>query len=144
ILRGLGMTLLVASCAMLLALVMGLLGAWAKLSRSAVARFFATLYTTVVRGVPELLLILIVYYGTPTAIQTFASYFGHDIRVDFNPFIAGVSTIGVIYGAFATEVFRGAFLSIDKGQIEAARAVGMGRNLAFRRIVLPQVWRYAL
>ncbi len=144
ILRGLGMTLLVGGCAMVLAIVMGLLGAWAKLSRSAVARGAATLYTTVVRGVPELLLILIVYYGTPTAIQSLASSFGHDIRVDFNPFVAGVSTIGVIYGAFATEVFRGAFLALDKGQAEAARAVGMSRTLAFRRVVLPQVWRFAL
>ncbi|MEX2629265.1 MAG: ABC transporter permease subunit [Tistlia sp.] len=144
ILRGLGMTLVVGLCALALAILLGLLGSWAKLSRSGLARGVATFYTTVVRGVPELLLILIVYYGTPTAIQSFASYLGHDIRVDFNPFIAGVTTIGVIYGAFATEVFRGAFLALDKGQQEAARAVGMGRVLAFRRIVLPQVWRFAL
>lgn len=144
ILQGLGMTLLVGVCALALAIGMGLLGSWAKLSHSAVARGLATLYTTVVRGVPELLLILIVYYGTPTAIQAVATHFGHDIRVDFNPFIAGVSTIGVIYGAFATEVFRGAFLSLDRGQVEAARAFGMSRSLAFRRVVLPQVWRFAL
>lgn len=144
ILRGFGMTLLVGGCAMTVALGLGLLGAWAKLSASGLARGVATLYTTVVRGVPELLLLLIVYYGTPTAIQTLAESFGYDIRIDFNPFIAGVTTIGVIYGAFATEVFRGAFLAIDKGQIEAARAVGMGRVLAFRRIILPQVWRFAL
>lgn len=144
ILRGLGMTVLVGLCALALAILLGLLGSWAKLSRSTALRALATLYTTVVRGVPELLLLLIVYYGTPTAIQSFATYLGHDIRIDFNPFIAGVSTIGVIYGAFATEVFRGAFLALDKGQQEAARAVGMGRVLAFRRIVLPQVWRFAL
>ena len=144
ILRGLGTTLAVGCCAMAVALLMGLLGAWAKLSGSAAARAVATLYTTVVRGIPELLLLLIVYYGTPTAIQAIAEGFGHDIRVDFNPFIAGVTTIGVIYGAFATEVFRGAFLAIDKGQIEAARAVGMPRSLAFRRVMLPQVWRFAL
>lgn len=144
ILQGLGMTLLVGFCALGVAIVMGLLGSWAKLSRSPLARGLATVYTTVVRGVPELLLLLIVYYGTPTAIQSFASYLGEDIRVDFNPFIAGVSTIGVIYGAFATEVFRGAFLALDRGQLEAARAVGMSRALAFRRVVLPQVWRFAL
>ncbi|SMF11741.1 amino acid ABC transporter membrane protein 1, PAAT family [Tistlia consotensis] len=144
ILRGLGMTLLVGFCALGVALVMGLLGSWAKLSRSAFARGLATLYTTVVRGVPELLMILIVYYGTPTLIQNIAEHFGHDIRVDFNPFVAGVTTIGMIYGAFATEVFRGAFLALDKGQLEAARACGMGRALAFRRIMLPQVWRFAL
>ena len=89
-------------------------------------------------------MILIVYYGTPTLIQGIAARYGEDIIIDVNPFLAGFITIGVIYGAFATEVFRGAFQAIDKGQIEAARAFGMSRTLAFRRILLPQVWRFAL
>ena len=93
---------------------------------------------------PELLLILLVYYGVPTLIQDIAEDAGHDIIIDINPFIAGVITIGFIYGAFATEVFRGAFLAVPRGQIEAARAIGMGRALTFRRIVMPQMWRFAL
>lgn len=69
---------------------------------------------------------------------------GFDIRLDFNPFVEGILTLGFIYGAFATEVFRGAFLAIPKGQGEAAYAMGMSRRLAFRRILMPQMWRFAM
>ncbi|MFQ5466787.1 MAG: ABC transporter permease [Kiloniellaceae bacterium] len=141
---GVQMTVLVGVGAMGLALVMGLLGAWGKMSRSKAGRAAADVYTTVIRGVPELILILIVYYGTPTLIQDIAERFGADIIIDINPFVAGLVTIGFIYGAFSTEVFRGAFQAIDRGQIEAARAIGMSQMLAFRRILLPQVWRFAL
>ena len=80
----------------------------------------------------------------PTLIQNTLEGFGIDIIIDINPFLAGFITIGFIYGAFATEVFRGAFLALDRGQIEAARAIGMNRILVFRRVMLPQVWRFAL
>lgn len=142
--EGLQLTLLVGLCALVLAILLGLLGSWGKLSRSAMARGVAGTYTTVVRGVPELLLILLVFYGTPTLIQNTAARWGHPIRVDLDPFLAGTITLGFIYGAFATEVFRGAFQAVPRGQVEAARAIGMGRFLALRRIVLPQVWRFAL
>jgi His/Glu/Gln/Arg/opine family amino acid ABC transporter permease subunit len=141
---GLQITLLVGVCALAVGLLLGLLGAWSKLSKSRVARGIGETYTTVVRGVPELLLILIVYYGTPTLIQGVFESMGRDIIIDVNPFVAGVATLGFIYGAFATEVFRGAFQAIPVGQIEAARAIGMNRVLLVRRILLPQVWRYAL
>lgn len=141
---GLQLTLLVGLCALAVAILMGLLGAWGKLSKSAVARGAAGTYTTVIRGVPELLLILLVYYGTPTLIQDLAEGMGHDIVIDINSFVAGVATIGFIYGAFATEVFRGAILAVPKGQIEAAYAAGMSRTQMVRRILLPQVWRFAL
>ena len=142
--QGLELTILVGLGAMALALALGLLGAWGKLARGRAGRWAAGTYTTVIRGVPELLLILLVYYGVPTLIQDIAEGAGYDIIIDINPFIAGVITIGFIYGAFATEVFRGAFLAVPRGQIEAARAHGMGRALTFRRIVMPQMWRFAL
>ena len=142
--EGLLITLAVGLCAMAVALLLGLLGAWGKLSHARAARAVAETYTTVIRGVPELLLILIIYYGVPTLVQDGLAEFGNDIIIDFNPFLAGVLTIGFIYGAFASEVFRGAYLAVPKGQIEAARAHGMGAALAFRRIVLPQMWRFAL
>jgi His/Glu/Gln/Arg/opine family amino acid ABC transporter permease subunit len=123
---------------------MGLMGAWGKLARNKSANLVAGAYTTVIRGIPELILLLIIFYGTPTLVQSLAERFGYDIIIDFNPFVAGVLTLGFIYGAFATEVFRGAFLAIPKGQIEAAHAVGMGKILTFRRILLPQIWRFAL
>ena len=101
---GVQVTLAVAFCAMALALALGLVGTTGKLAHNKVARTAADTYTTVVRGVPELLLILIVYYGAPTLIQDTAEKFGYDILIDINPFIAGSITIGFIYGAFATEV----------------------------------------
>lgn len=142
--EGLAMTLTVGACALLLAVVMGLLGAWGKLARNPAARLAASTYTTVIRGIPELLLLLIVFYGTPTLLQKLAQAMGYDIRIDFNAFTAGVMTLGFIYGAFATEVFRGAFLAVPRGQVEAAYACGMSKALAFRRVMLPQIWRFAL
>ncbi len=142
--QGLELTVLVGLAAMAVALTLGLLGAWGRLSRSRTARWIAGTYTTVIRGVPELILILLVYYGVPTLLQDLAAGLGYDLVIDLDPFIAGVLTIGLIYGAFATEVFRGAFLALPHGQIEAAKAAGMGPALTFRRIVLPQMWRFAL
>jgi len=142
--EGLLMTIQIGLCALLLAMVMGLVGAWGKLARNPVGRLAATTYTTVIRGIPELLLLLIIFYGTPTLVQNLATRMGHDIIIDFNPFIAGVLTLGFIYGAFSTEVFRGAFLAVPRGQVEAAHACGMSKGLAFRRIMLPQIWRFAL
>lgn len=144
-LEGAKLTIWVGVCAMVIAILLGLAGAWGKLSRHRGARLAARTYTTVIRGVPELVLILLVYYGIPTLIQdVLESVTGQSVILDLNPFVAGVLSIGFIYGAFATEVFRGAFLAVPKGQIEAARAMGMGPALAFRRIILPQMWRFAL
>lgn len=144
LLDGAKLTVLVGLCAMGIAMLLGLVGAWGKLARSRGANLVAGVYTTVVRGVPELVLILLVYYGAPTLIQDLCAATGREVYIDLNPFAAGVCTIGFIYGAFSTEVFRGAFLAVDKGQVEAARSVGMGRVLCFRRVLLPQMWRFAL
>lgn len=144
LLDGLWLTLAVGLSSMLLAILLGLLGSWAKLSRNPVAIWLADLYTTVVRGIPELILLLLVYFGIPTLLQDIAARFGHDITINLNPFMAGTLAIGFIYGAFSTEVFRGAFISIAPGQLEAAKAMGMGRLLRFRRILLPQAMRFAL
>lgn len=141
---GVQLTLAVGLCSLVVALGLGMLGAWAKLSQARLARGAANTYTTVIRGVPELLLLLLVYYGAPTLIQTVMSSFGRDIIIDVNPFVAGVLTLGFIYGAFSTEVFRGAILAVPKGQIEAAFAAGMSKAMMVRRIMLPQVWRFAL
>jgi len=142
---GAKITLLVGLSAAPLVLALGLLGAWGKLAGNPIAKALAGAYTTIVRGVPELVLILLVYYGVTILLQrllTLAT--GGQVLVDIDPFTAGTLTLGVIYGAFATEVFRGAFQALDRGQIEAAHAAGMSRTLAFRRIMLPQVWRFAI
>jgi His/Glu/Gln/Arg/opine family amino acid ABC transporter permease subunit len=142
--EGAKVTIAVSICGMLVALALGLIGAWGALSKSRFSNRLIGVYTTVIRGVPPLLLLLVVYYGTPTLIQNTLARFGVDVIINFTPFIAGFLAIGFVLGAFATEVFRGAFLAVPKGQIEAGLACGMSRTLVLRRITLPQVWRYAL
>lgn len=144
ILLGALMTLQLAAGAVTVGLVLGLLGASAKLSRSRLARTAAGLYTTVVRGVPELIIVLLIYFGTAGMLTALAEAFGHQGYVELSPYAAGVTALGITFGSYATEVFRGAMLAIPRGQIEAAQAFGMGRWLTFHRIVLPQVWRIAL
>jgi His/Glu/Gln/Arg/opine family amino acid ABC transporter permease subunit len=142
--EGAKLTIGVGISAMVIAIVLGLLAALCKISKSTIIRFFAETYTTIIRGVPELVLILLVYYGAPTLIQDIMALLGKDVYISVNPFSAGVATIGFIYGAFAAEVFRGAYVAVPKGQIEAAKACGMNDILTFRRITLPQMWRFAL
>lgn len=147
LIEGLQMTLLVGLVSMVLAVVFGLLAAWAKLSSVRPVVFAADTYTTVIRGVPELVLILLIYYGLPTLLQSTVRQWGPgfaDFRLDLDPFAAGTITLGFIYGAFAAEVFRGAYLAVPRGQIEAAVASGMSRILLFRRILFPQMLRFAL
>jgi His/Glu/Gln/Arg/opine family amino acid ABC transporter permease subunit len=145
ILDGLRITLLTAFSALPLSILLGLLGAWAKLSHNKIANAVGSTYTVMVRGIPELVLIIFVYYGVTQVIQDgLTQMTGEDVRIDLNPFLTGTLTLGTIYGAFMTEVFRGAFQSLDKGQIEAAKAIGMHRLKTFWRIMLPQVWRFAL
>lgn len=139
LLEGFQLTVIVGVFSMAVAILLGLIGAWGKLSRSRAAKGVVTAYTTVIRGVPELVIILLVYYGIPTLVQDI-----FDVNIDFNPFVAGIATIGFIYGAFSTEVFRGSYLAIPNGQIEAAKALGMNGMLLFRRILFPQMLRFAL
>ena len=126
------------------AVVLGLLGASAKLSGRPVLVGLATVYTTVIRGIPELVLMLLVFYGGTIGINNLLEALGSEESIDINPFLAGVLTIGFIYGAYMTETFRGAILAIPKGQMEAAWAFGMSRRQTFLRITAPQMVRYAL
>lgn len=144
ILHGALLTVGVSLGALAFAILLGLLGAAAKLSGRPVLVGLATGYTTLVRGVPELVLMLLVFYGGTIGLNHLLHAIGSKATVDINPFAAGVLTIGFIYGAYMTETFRGAILSIPKGQMEAAWAFGMGRLQTFVRITLPQMVRYAL
>jgi arginine/ornithine transport system permease protein len=144
ILQGSVLTVGVSLCALLVSIVLGLAGAAAKLSGRPVLVALATVYTTIIRGIPELVLMLLVFYGGTIGLNNLIEYFGSDNYVDIDPFTAGVLTIGFIYGAFMTETFRGAILAIPKGQMEAAWAFGMGRVQTFIRITAPQMVRYAL
>ncbi|MFC7435816.1 ABC transporter permease [Hydrogenophaga bisanensis] len=144
ILQGALLTVGVSLAALAVSILLGLLGAAAKLSGRPPLVGLATVYTTLVRGVPELVLMLLIFYGGTIGINHLLTLSGGKATVDINPFAAGVLTIGFIYGAYMTETFRGAILSIPKGQMEAAWAFGMGRLQTFLRITLPQMVRYAL
>ncbi|QSP94991.1 ABC transporter permease [Marinobacter salinisoli] len=148
LLEGAIVTVELAFLSLALALFIGLIGASSKLSGNPVARGVATAYTTLIRGVPDLVMMLLFYYGGQVAVNNLSDFLWDAYEIDFffqfNPFISGVVTIGLIFGAYMTETFRGAFLAVDKGQIEAAKAYGFSRWHTFRRIMFPQMLRHAL
>jgi arginine/ornithine transport system permease protein len=147
VLGGVGLTLEVALGALALSTVLGLVAASARLSTHPLARGAATTYATLIRGVPDLVLMLLIFYGGQLAVNGFALATGlidESSSVDVDPFIAGTLTIGFIYGAYFAETFRGAMLAVPAGQAEAALACGMTRLQTLRRIVLPQAVRHAL
>ena len=144
ILHGALLTVAVSIASLCVSTVLGLLGATAKLSSKRPLVWVATLYTTVIRGIPELVLMLLVFYGAAIGINSLFEAMGSDFVLDLNPFVAGVATLGFIYGAYMTETFRAAILAIPRGQMEAAWAFGMSPLQTFLRITLPQMVRYAL
>lgn len=144
LLEGAALTLGVALLSLAVAIVLGLAGCFAKLSRLRLLRWPAQWYTTVVRGIPDLVLVLLVFYGVPVIINDLFARFEMDVVVDPPPFVAGVLTIGFIFGAYLAEAFRGAYLAVPPGQREAALAYGMTPWQATRRVQLPQMLRHAL
>ena len=144
LLQGTWVTIQLAIFSLMFSVCFGLLGAWAKLSKNMVAQKTAAVYTSIVRGVPDLVLILLVFYGGQALANSIGSITGLWDYVEISQFIAGVCTIGVVYGGYMTETFRGAILAIPRGQIEAGVACGMNRLLIFRRVIWPQMVRYAL
>ena len=140
---GLGITLSIALLSLAAACVFGLLGAMAKLSPRRPLRWLAGVYTTVIRGLPELVLMLFIFYGGQILLNEFAQARGWD-PIDVPPFVAGTLTLGFIFGAYLTETFRGAILAVPRGQIEAAIACGMRPGQVWRRVLLPQMVRHAI
>ncbi|MDW5314599.1 ABC transporter permease subunit [Rhizobium sp. PL01] len=138
------MTLAVTAVALLIGAILGTLIAWAKLSGSRFFRTIGGIYTTVFRGVPELLIIYLVYFGGSSAITAIGTAMGYEGFLGLPSFAAGALAVGIISGAYQAEVFRGAYLAIPKGELEAAQAIGMNRGLRFRRIIGPQVFRFAI
>jgi His/Glu/Gln/Arg/opine family amino acid ABC transporter permease subunit len=144
LLWGAWVTLQVAVSAYAVGIILGLIGAGAKLTGRRAPFVASDIYTTVVRSVPDLLLIIYIFYRAPVALQALASAFGSDRPIDVDPFLAAVAALGFVEGAYTTEVFRGAILAVPKGQMEAAKAFGMSWWLRSRRILLPQMLRYAI
>lgn len=140
---GTWMTLKLSLAAVGVGLLLGLLGAVAKTSARPLPRLLGGAYTTLVRGVPETLWVLMIYYGTVSGLNALGAQFGQP-ELALDPFAAGTLALGLCFGAYATEVFRGALLAIPKGQREAGLALGLSAPRIFWRITLPQLWRTAL
>jgi arginine/ornithine transport system permease protein len=143
ILAGLKVTLSIAAVSLLIASAFGMIGAIAKLSSSRAFRLCADVYTTLIRGLPELVLMLLIFYGGQTLINLASERMGWGY-IDVDPFIAGTLTMGFVSGAYLTETFRGAILAIPRGQIEAGHAFGLTTAQVLRRITMPQMIRHAL
>lgn len=143
LLVALGKSVLIALGAFALGLLIGTLGAYGKLYGGPVTRDLLAVYTTIVRAVPELILILILYFALTSSINSLLTAWGFE-RIQISGFAAGIAVLGVVQGAYATEVLRGAILSVPPGQIEAARAMGMPPLMLAWRVTFPQMLAAAI
>ncbi|VXC18595.1 histidine/lysine/arginine/ornithine transporter subunit; membrane component of ABC superfamily [Pseudomonas sp. 8AS] len=137
------MTIKLALSALSLGLLLGLLGALAKTSPYKSLQWLGGSYSTLVRGVPELLWVLLIYFGTVNLLRSLGELIGYP-ELELSAFAAGSVALGLCFGAYATEVFRGAILAIPRGHCEAGLALGLSRSAILWRLVLPQMWRIAL
>ena len=138
------MTIAVSLTAMLIGFLFALIFTPLKLSKYKILNLIGNFYTTVIRGVPELLVIYLFFFGGSGAIMYVASIFGYFEYIEINAFITGSFAIGIISGAYSTEVFRGAIQSIDKGQFEASKVLGFNKYIHFFKVIMPQMLRLAL
>ena len=138
------MTIAVSITAMLIGFLFALIFTPLKLSKHKSLNLIGNFYTTVIRGVPELLVIYLFFFGGSGAIMFVASMFGYNDYIEINAFMTGAFAIGIISGAYSTEVFRGAILSIDKGQFDASKVLGIKKHIQFYKVVLPQMLRLAI
>jgi len=143
IVSGTWMTLQLALLSLAAALLLGLAGASARLSQRRVLQWLASGYTTLIRSVPDLVTMLLLFYSLQIALNQFTDWAGAG-QIDIDPFLAGVTTLGIIYGAYFTETFRGAFQAVPRGQMEAGIAYGMRPWQVFYRVLFPQMMRFAL
>ncbi|KFC80075.1 histidine ABC transporter permease HisQ [Buttiauxella agrestis] len=143
IFKGALVTLELALSSVILAVIIGLAGAGAKLSKNRPLAILFEGYTTLIRGVPDLVLMLLIFYGLQMALNVLTDSLGV-AQFDIDPMVAGIITLGFIYGAYFTETFRGAFMAVPRGHIEAATAFGFTGSQTFRRILFPAMMRYAL
>lgn len=139
LINGVGVTIQVAGCALLLGLILGLIGAMGESTSKRWLRYIFVGFHSLIRGVPELVILFFIYFGSSALLNR---VFHRSVPV--SSFIAGVIALGLIFGAYASQTFRGAFLAIPYGQVEAAKALGLNRWQTFRFIQLPQAWRHAL
>jgi len=138
------MTLLVSLSSITLGLFIAIFIATGKIRNNFFSKSISNFYTTIVRGVPELLVIYLLFFGGSAGVMFVAKIFGYNGYIELNAFLMGTIAIGCISAAYSSEVLRGAYYSIDKGQLEAARALGMSTFSCFIKILVPQIIRYAI
>jgi len=144
LLSGAVVTIKITVTSLAIGMILGLLGATAKLSSIWIFRKLATIYTATMRGIPELLLVLFIYYGGSMVLMSILKSFGYNDYIEISAFWGGVMALSIAFGAYATEILRMAIQEIPIGQSEAAQAIGMRPMQIFYRITLPQVWQIAL
>ena len=144
LLDGTVVTVQLAVGSLILSVVLGLAGASAKLASNPVSNRLASAYTTLVRGGPDLVLMMLLFYGGQQIVNDLGTVTGWWDYLEIDQFIAGIGSIGFVFGAYMTETFRGAILAIPRGQIEAGISCGMTNLTIFRRITWPQMVRHAL
>ena len=137
------LTVEVALLSLLIALLLGIAAASARLSKSIISRTISGVYTTIIRGIPDLVLLTLIFFGGQIMVNNLGKSMGWGY-IDISPFIAGVLTLGFIFGAYMGETFRGAILAVPRGEIEAGYAYGMRPLQVFVRITLPAMVRHAL
>ena len=138
------MTLTVSILSMGLGLFLAIITVWAKLVKSRIAKFFANFYTTVIRGIPELLVIYLIFFGGNAVVMKIAKIFGYNGYIELNALTIATIAIAIISATYSSEVLRAAYLSIPKGQVEAAKSMGLSRNHIFYKILTPQILRHAI
>ena len=143
-LMGALMTVLVSASSLILGIVIGIIFATCKLSNIFVLRVIANIYTTIIRGIPELLVIYLLFFGGSGAVMYLAKIFGYNGYIELNAFTIGTVAVGAISGAYSTEVIRGAVNSVQKGQFEAGKTLGLNGYGLYGKIIFPQVARIAL
>jgi His/Glu/Gln/Arg/opine family amino acid ABC transporter permease subunit len=142
--KGMVTTLFISFSSYAIALSIGMLGAWSKLCHIKALNRAGESYTTLVRSLPELLLIFLIFYAGTRALASILVGLGLVESLEINPFAAVIAALGLIYGAYLTDVLRGGIQAVPKGQIEAAKAFGMHAPQRFVRILFPQMIRYAI
>ncbi|AUO24443.1 MULTISPECIES: ABC transporter permease [Pseudomonas] len=138
------MTVLLTLAALVVGALVGSLVAMAKLSKKRALRYLGDAYSILFRGIPELLVIYLFYFGGASVVTAVNHWFGGEGYVDVPPFMVGAIAVGLISASYQAEVYRGAFIAVAKGELEAALAIGMNRATRIRRVLIPQIWRYAL
>tara|TARA_B100000965_G_scaffold399488_1_gene419541 strand:+ start:582 stop:1271 length:690 start_codon:yes stop_codon:yes gene_type:complete len=138
------MTVAVALTAFSIGFIFSFIFVPLKLSKNRLFNLIGNFYTTVFRGVPELLVIYLFFFGSSAAVMYVAKIFGYNEYIEINAFLTGALSIGIISGAYSTEVFRGAILSINIGQFEGAKSLGLKKITYFIHVILPQVLRIAI